>query len=200
MPHSWSKLDDIMRQFSPRLREDLGLTTPTSNRLASMIAEEVKALPSEVLRAVRDEDVVGLPRRIEELGAFESFMTFAAQVQLQQRGFVVRAQVACQLYIVFVYLGESCFLRLRKAAASGSTLKRCCTYLTDHPVRGLRNAVAHANWRYADDFSGILFHYFEDEQRTRRRDYTVTQLELNFWDKLARVTAYSAFQTIVDGE
>jgi hypothetical protein len=46
----------------------------------------------------------------------------------------------------------------------------------------------------------IRFQYFEDEQMVNRRDYTVTQLELNFWDKLARVTAYSAFQTIVDAE
>jgi hypothetical protein len=56
--------------------------------------------------------------------------------------------------------------------------------------------VAHSNWRYADDFTGIVFHYFEDEQKTKRADYTVTQLELDFWDKLARVTAYAAFQTI----
>jgi len=27
-------------------------------------------------------------------------------------------------------------------------------------------------------------------------EYTVRQLELDFWDKLARVTAYAAFQTI----
>jgi hypothetical protein len=104
--------------------------------------------------------------------------------------------VVCQLYVVFVYLGGACFLRLRKAATTGSTLKKCCVYLTDNPVRGLRNAVAHSNWRYTDDFSGILFHYFEDEQRTKWKEYTVTQLELDFWDKLARVTAYAAFQTI----
>jgi hypothetical protein len=55
--------------------------------------------------------------------------------------------------------------------------------------------VAHSGWRYADDFTGIIFHYFEDEQNPKRTDYTVAQLELDFWDKLARVTAYAAFQT-----
>jgi hypothetical protein len=198
MSHSWNKLDEIMRQFSPRLREDLSLTPPTSNCLASTIAAEVKALPADVLRAIRDEDVVGLRHRTEELVAFERFMDFARQEQAKSGVFppLTRAQVVCQLYVVFIYLGDACFSRLRKSAATGSALKKCCVYLTDNPVRGLRNAVAHSNWRYTDDFSGILYHYFEDEHKTKWKDYTVTQLELDFWDKVARVTAYAAFQTI----
>jgi hypothetical protein len=187
-----------MRQFSPRLRDDLGLTPPASNCLASTIASEVQALPRDVLRSIRDEDIIGLRRRIDELVAFEGFMTFASQVPTAFGNVapLMRAQVTCQLYTVFVYLGDACFSRLRKSAVSGSVLKKCCKYLTDYPVRGLRNAVTHSSWRYADDFTGIVFHYFEDEQKTKRTDYTVTQLELDFWDKLARVTAYAAFQTI----
>ncbi len=125
-------------------------------------------------------------------------MDFAHRQQATSGTFapLTRAQVVCHLYVVFVYLGDACFSRLRKSAATESTLKKCCVYLTDYPVRGLRNAVAHSNWRYTDDFPGILYHSFEDEQRTKRKDYTVTQLELDFWDKLARVTAYAAFQTI----
>lgn len=202
MPQSWTKLDSIMRQFSPRLRDDLGLTPPASNNLASTIAAEVQALPHDVLRSIRDEDVIGLRQRLDELVAFERFMDFASQVQAKSGSIapLTRAQVTYQLYIVFVYLGDACFTRLRKSAVSGSVLKRCCKYLTDYPVRGLRNAVAHASWRYADDFTGIVFHYFEDEQKTKRTDYTVTQLELDFWDKLARVTAYAAFQTINEAQ
>jgi len=198
MSQSWTKLDDIMRQFSPRLRDDLGLTPPASNSLASTIASEVQALPRDVLRSIRDEDDIGLQRRINELVCFERFMDFASQVQATSGSVapLTRAQVTCQLYTVFVYLGDACFSRLRKSAVSGSVLKVCCKYLTDYPVRGLRNAVAHSSWRYTDDFTGIVFHYFEDEQKTKRTDYTVKQLELNFWDKLARVTAYAAFQTI----
>ena len=198
MSQSWTKLDNIMRQYSPRLRDDLGLTPPASNFLASTIASEVRALPPDVLRSVRDEDVIGLQRRIDELVAFERFMDFASQLQTSSGSLapLTRAQVTCQLYTVFVYLGDACFSRLRKSAASGSVLRKCCKYLTDYPVRGLRNAVAHSSWRYADDFTGIVFHYFEDEQKTKRTEYKVTQLELDFWDKLARVTAYAAFQTI----
>jgi hypothetical protein len=125
-------------------------------------------------------------------------MDFSTHIQSSSSGFapLTRAQVAYQLYTVFVYLGDSCFTRLRKLAPSGSVLKRCCKYLTDDHVRGLRNAVAHANWRYSDDFSGIDYSYFRDEQKTVTVSYTVKQLELAFWDKLARVTAYASFQTI----
>lgn len=198
MPLSWDKLDTIMQKYSPRLRDDLGLTPPASNHLATTIASEVLTLPHDALCAIRDQDCVGLQRRIDELVAFEGFMDLATKIQSTSGSYgpLTRAQVAYQLYTVFVYLGDSCFSRLRKLALPGSVLKKCCRYLTDDHVRGLRNAVAHANWRYNDDFSGIAFSYFRDEQKTVEVSYTVTQLELDFWDKLARVTAYAAFQTI----
>jgi hypothetical protein len=102
-------------------------------------------------------------------------MDFVNQVKVESGNVppLTRAQVAYQLYVVFVYLGDSCFNQLRKRAVSGSVLKKCCKYLTDGPVRGLRNAVAHSNWRYADDFTGIVFLYFEDEQKMKRLNYTV---------------------------
>ena len=67
MSHSWIKLDSIMRQYSPRLRDDLGLTPSVSNSLASTIALEVQALPGDVLRSIRDEDVIGLQRVLMSL-------------------------------------------------------------------------------------------------------------------------------------
>jgi len=168
--------------------------------LASTIAAEVRALPADVLQAINDEDSVGLSYRIAELLAFEGFMSYAGQIQAAAGNLapLTRAQVTCQLYTVFVYLGDACFTRLRKAAPHGSALRKCCKYMTDYPVRGLRNSVAHANWHYSDDFSGIKFHYFEDQAKTQRADYTVTQLELDFWDKLGRVTAYAALQTVIE--
>lgn len=107
MSKSWVKLDGIMRRYSPRLLDDLGLTPPASNSLASILASEVQALPREVLLSIRDEDVVGLQRRIDELVAFEAFMEFASRAQKSSGRFapLTRAQVVCQLYTVFVYLG-----------------------------------------------------------------------------------------------
>lgn len=195
---TWSKLDGIMRQFSPLLHSELKLSASITDSLASTIASEVQALPPELLESIRKDDAIGLNRRLGELVAFERFMDFAAKVKESSgnNAALTRAQVTCQLYTVFVYLGEACFSRLRKAAPAGSVLKKCCKYLTDFPVRGLRNAVAHSNWRYADDFTGIVFYYFEDAEKTQQKSYTLAQAELDFWDKLARVTAYATFQTI----
>lgn len=130
MQQSWDKLDGIMRNYSPRLRDDLKLPPIASSQLATTIAAEVKSLPSDVLRGIRDDDPIGLQRRIDELVAFEHFMDISNQVRTMIGNVapMTRAQVICQLYTVFVYLGESCFFRLRKAAPSGSVLKKCCKY------------------------------------------------------------------------
>lgn len=196
---TWEKLDRVMRQYSPKLRDDLSINAPESDNLASAIASDVRQLAPEDLRVIANDDLVGLKHRVEELFAFEEFMTIASEAQ--RSGSVApltRAQVVSQLYVVFVYLGDACFAKLRKLAPSGSVLKKCCVFLNDYPVRGLRNAVAHANWRYTDDFAGIQFHYFRDEARQHRVDCSVSQLELDFWDKLGRVTAYASFQTIIE--
>jgi hypothetical protein len=79
MSRSWSKLDNIMRQYSPRLRDDLGSTPVASNCLASTLAAEIRSLPVELLRSIRNEDAIGLQHRIDELLAFEQFMEFAYQ-------------------------------------------------------------------------------------------------------------------------
>jgi hypothetical protein len=199
-PGKWDKLDEVMRQYAPKLRDDLRIDFPFSNGLASAIASDVGCMSAESLLGIANNDMVGLSRRIDELVAFEHFMDFSHSWQATRGawGPLTRAQVVSQLYVVFVYLGDACFARLRSLAPDKSVLKKCCGYLNDFPVRGLRNAVAHANWCYTDDFTGIRFHYHKDEDRTVRADYTVSQLELDFWDKLARVTAYAAFQTIIE--
>jgi len=62
-------------------------------------ASEVLALPHEVLLDIRDADLVGLRRRIDELTAFEGFMDFAGQVQATSGNLapLTRAQVVCPL-------------------------------------------------------------------------------------------------------
>ena len=128
----WDKLDGIMRQYAPKLRDDLRIEAPLTDALASTIASEVGALPSDLLRRIASDDLVGLSHRIDELTAFEQFMDFGALFQAGAAwGPLTRAQVVSQLYIVFVYLGDACFTRLRKLACEGSVLKKCCGYLND---------------------------------------------------------------------
>ena len=92
-------------------------------------------------------------------------------------------QTTCQLYTFLFILVMRAFLDSLSRQSSGSVLKKCCKYLTDYPVRGLSHTMAHSTWRYADDYTGIVFHYYEDEQKTKRADYTVTQLELDFLEQ-----------------
>ncbi len=109
---------------------------------------------------------------------------------------IARAQVIVQNYVCFVYLGESCFRDLRKALPPGVG-RACCAYLTDNPVRAFRNAVAHANWRYRSDFAAIEFWARKgaslDEPIVK---WEVSQGDLNFWQALARCTAYAAYISI----
>jgi hypothetical protein len=184
-----------MQQWAPRLRDDLGLSIEASNALATTIAEDVRALPEDLRRAVISSTPVALKERLDELIAFQSFMDIASAIP--NRPALTRAQVIVQNYVCFVYLGDSCFRVLRRGAPTGSTVKRCCRFLTDNPVRAFRNAVAHGNWQYAPDFSGLIFWARKGDDRNQAPEqFQVSQNELNFWQSLARVTAYAAYVTL----
>jgi len=188
----WSKLDAQMRRYSPRLRDDLCIDGVASNHLATTIAQECTALAAEAIDEIRKQDLVGLPRRLEELNAFQGFMDHVSASPSNPA--LVRAQVITQNYICFVYLGESCFKALQKHTPSGSTTRKCCRFLTDNPVRAFRNAIAHANWRYNEDFSGLDFWARKGNDLNEPIvNFQVSQLELGFWQGLARCVSYVAF-------
>ena len=113
---------------------------------------------------------------------------------LQAAPGVVRAQVIYQNYVCFVYLGEACFRALRQIAPSGSNAKKCCKFLTDNPIRAFRNAIAHANWDYNDDFSGIIYwaRKGSDPSEPMSR-FEVAQHDLQFWQALARTVGYVTY-------
>lgn len=188
-------LDDQMKQWSSRLRDDLSILPPESNRLASTIASEVGFLSSEAKQRVKDASLVPLSARIEELRAFQGWMDLVHDSN--PHPVVVRAQVITQNYICFVYLGEACFNVLRKELPTGSVTKKCCKFLTDNPVRAFRNAIAHSNWQYLPDFSGLEFWAKKGndpaEQPTR---FTILQQDLSFWQAIARCTAYASYLSL----
>ena len=132
--------------------------------------------------------VISLNDRIGELSAFQAFMELDLPHEL------IRAKVIVQNYVCFVYLGEACFKALRKSLPNGSTAKKCCKFLTDNPVRAFRNALAHGNWRYLPDFSGLEYWAQKGSDATEPLSkFVVSQEELNFWSALARCTAYSIY-------
>jgi hypothetical protein len=185
-------LDKQMQQWSTRLRDDLKIGPPESNQLATTIAKEVASLHDEAKQRVIDASGIPLKTRIEELVSFQGFVDLVRTSKPHPT--VVRAQVVYQNYICFVYLGESCFKLLKKVLPSGSAGKKCCTFLTDNPVRAFRNAVAHANWRYLPDFSGLEFWARRGTEPTEPLvRFEVSQQELDFWQSLARSAAYASF-------
>ncbi len=188
----WTTLDDQMRSYSPFLRDEFRIGPPESNTLASTIAKEIRALPEEALQSFLSSETVQPSDRLDELVGFQSFMDLA-QANPGHPG-LTRAQVITQNYISFVYLGDACFKTLRKSAPSSSVTKRCCQFLTDNPVRAFRNAVAHANWKYKPDFSGLIFwsRKGNDISETLTR-FEVSQDDLGFWQALARCVAYVAY-------
>jgi hypothetical protein len=190
------QLDKQMQQWSTRLRDDLKIGPPESNQLATTITKEVVALPEAAKQRLREVSQIPLKIRIEELLAFQGWMDLVHATS-EPPPVVVRAQVVYQNYICFVYLGESCFNVLRKELPSGSTAQKCCKFLTDNPVRAFRNAIAHANWRYLPDFSGLEYWARKGAEGTEPLvRFEVLQHDLSFWQALARCTSYASFLTL----
>jgi hypothetical protein len=189
-------LDAQMQHWSTRLRDDLRIGPPESNQLATAIAREVAALPDDAKQRVNGVSKIPLRVRIDEIVAFQGWMDHV-RATAEPPPVVVRAQVVYQNYVCFVYLGDSCFNVLKKELTPSSVAKKCCKFLTDNPVRAFRNAVAHANWRYLPDFSGLEYWARKgaDPAEPMVR-FEVTQHDLGFWQALARCTAYASFLSL----
>lgn len=192
----WKRLDEQMQRWSSRLRDDLNIGPPESNRLATTIATEVAALPNTVKVRIRESSPIPLDARTEELVAFQAYVDMVHQSG-QPRPSVIRAQVVYQNYVCFVYLNEACFNILRKELPAASSARKCCKFLTDNPVRAFRNALAHANWRYLPDFSGLEFWSRKGADFTEAMvRFEVLQADLSFWQAIARCTAYAVYLSL----
>ena len=68
---------------------------------------------------------------------------------------------------------------------------------SDNPVRAFRNAIAHANWKYLSDYSGLEYwaRKSSDPSEPLSR-FEVSQSDLSFWQALARCTAYANFLSL----
>ena len=195
MESNWAKLDEQVRRYSPSLRDDLRILPPWSNALATQIAAEITQLPSDILDAIRNDDLVSTRDRLDELTAFQGFMDTVHAAQPQPM--LTRAQVIVQNYVCFVYLGDVLFKQLRKRSPQGSATRKCSQFLTDNPVRAFRNAVAHGNWAYRTDFSALVFWARKgSDQNEPMTRFEVGQTDLSFWQSLARCVAYVAYTQI----
>jgi hypothetical protein len=188
-------LDRQMQKWCTRLRDDLKITPPESNSLATTIAMEVSQLPSDARQRIKDTSQILLRDRLDELVAFQGWMDYVDFMPKHRS--LTRAQIVTQIYVCFVYLGEGCFKVLQKELASGSAARKCSKFLTDNPVRAFRNAIAHANWKYLSDYSGLEYWARKDSDPSGPLSrFEVSQNDLSFWQALARCTAYASFLSL----
>jgi hypothetical protein len=192
-----NRLDNQMKHWSLKLQNDLKISSISSEKLASAISREVSELSEAQKKLLIESSVISVQNRLDELNAFQSWMDFASNAKNNPG--LTRAQVITQNYICFVYLSEAWFRELRKTVASGTATKQCCKFLTDNPIRAFRNAISHSNWCYKSDFSGIEYWARKgDDSNEAMTKFEVSQSELNFWQSLARCTAYASYLSIVD--
>jgi len=194
---NYQLLDKQMKTFSKKLTTEVGLSDDEVGKVATTVAAEVRFLDPASKQTVLAASPIPLMSRIEELQAFQAWMDIASGVIKNPA--VTRAQVIVQNYVCFVYLSEACFQALRKVARPGSLTHRCCQYLTNNPVRALRNAIAHSNWTYREDFRGLVFWARKgaDPHEPMSR-FEVLQEDIDFWQSLSRAVAYAAYTSLYD--
>jgi hypothetical protein len=190
---TWQHLDTQMKHWSSRLVTDVKLLPKVVSCLATTIAADILSLPIE--DEMRQATPVPLERRREEIAAFDSFAKLTQKTQAPppiQHGVFITAN-----YLCFIYLPESCFRIVAKAAPAGSSAKKCAKFLSDNPIRAFRNSLAHGNWIFKDDYSGIVYWARKGADKNEPIvRYEVDQESLYFWQQLALCVAYVIFSDI----
>jgi len=188
-------LNSQMLRWATRLVNDLKLNLPEANNFSTTISNEVRNLPADTKSKLLASSPISPKDRLEELLAFQRWMDYAHNIR--NNPFITRAQVITQNYICFVYLGDALFKGLKSALPSPKLTGRCCRFLLNNPIRALRNAIAHSNWRYLPDFSGIEFWAKKGSDPNEPLErFEALQDDLAYWQALARCTAYSAFMAL----
>jgi hypothetical protein len=192
---TWQTLDAQLARWSTRLMHDCKIAEDDGRKLATNIASEIRFLPQNAKDDIVAASPVPLVDRLQELHAFQGWMDTVHRSS--QSPYIIRAQVTTQNYICFLYLPESCFRVLSKAAPPGSVTRKCSQFLTNNPIRAFRNAIAHANWTYRNDFGAIIYWARKgDAPDEPMQRFEVVQEELSFWQALSRCVAYSAFSNL----
>ena len=189
------KLDRQFIQWKNLLIQEVKISEENCTQLASKIEKEIRAFDDGKRAKLIKATPISFETRIEELSAFQNMME--TYNNMRPRPEIVRSQVITQNYICFVYLKDSLFETLKKISESGSVTRKCCTFLLNNPVRAFRNSIAHGNWKYRNDFSGLDFWSYKGEPDDNPMDkWTVSQVELGFWQALSRTVAYVSYLSI----
>lgn len=187
-------LDAQVAEFAAEIKDALGLDGEVVRRLITTVGAELRFLPPDAKTEILAATPVDISARLAEVVAFQSFMDQIRATRSPHPA-TIRAQVVYQNYVCFIYLGESLFRVLAKSAPSGSVSRKCARFLTDNPVRAFRNSLAHSNWKYREDFTGLVFWARTGTDPAEpMSEFQVVQRTLNLWQTMSRGIAYAAYQ------
>jgi hypothetical protein len=196
------QLDVGLREYSSRLRDDFTISPPESNELATAICREIQQLDDQTRRDLQSGPPLSTDERLLLLNEFVHWWRTNPGTPANNIG-----QVMALNYFCFVYLGESHLEKLRKCSLAPLG-KKCAKFLRNNPVRALRNALSHGNWRPSIDRLGIDFwarpgsvsvctvqpkcSNAPEAPVEPMRDFKVSVEELNFWHLLTIATSYAS--------
>ena len=197
---NWQAIDDQMARCGPMLRDEIGLRGVECTELATTMADEIAPHLDAIAVDVATIADIPLRKRFEEMLAFQRYMDWVNGVSDhlgEMRPIVTRMQVLAQSYFGFVYLKDNLLQALRSHVAQTTVTARCCNYLLSPPQVQFRHAVAHGNWCYLDDFSGLEYWARSARGKPNAR-YVVSDAHLGFWQSLARCVGYVSLQSLHD--
>ena len=189
------ELDNQFIKWRDKLLTDVKVPVDTFDKIATTIELEIQKLTQDEKAKLKEASPIDLEVRIQELSAFQVMMdTFN---KMKPRPEIVRTQVITQNYICFVYLKDTLFETLKKVSQPDTVTKKCCKFLLNNPVRAFRNSIAHGNWKYKHDHTGLEFWAFKGEPNDQPMDkWEVKQDDLSFWQALSRTVAYVTYLTL----
>lgn len=189
-------LDKQLAYWKNRFGNDVKIHKNDLDSLATVFLKEITELSPSAKEEIKNSTPVDIELRYEELIAFQAWMDIINNKKAHPAE--IRAQIIVTNYLCFVYLNDSCFKILKKYLKAGSTTKKCCNYMINNPVRAFRNAIAHSNWCYKEDFSAILYWAKKGhDPKEPLEKFEVTNEELAFWQTLARGLAYVLYEEII---
>lgn len=189
-------IDQELVFFRERLCSEVGLSAEEVNKVATLVAADIRFLPIAAKNEIKALSPVPLIARIEELTAQHLFRQQA--IATENNPAMQRAAVIARNYVCFVYLKDACFEVVSKYASVGSVAARCTQYLSRGLVRDFRNAFSHANWHYNSSFTGVECWVLEDARNRNSplRYFQVSQNDLDFWQALSLAIAYATYEQI----
>lgn len=186
--------DEILAKESDALSK-LNIDKKYHSKIATYIDEELSKLDKSDIYKIKEFSPVDLNERIQELGRFDELVHKVLNNKDKISGNEMTCFITYRSYMLFVYIKDNCFEKTKAITHNGTITKKICTYLTENPVRAYRNAIAHGNFFYSPKDQEII--YYNRNPANQITEYKLKMKEWNFWQELARGTAYTIYGHIL---